>query len=68
MKNDIDNIIISNNNNNNNNNSNNNNNNNNNNNGNFIILKQYYIYNYTPLYLKVVHNWLVCYRKLKIDN
>ena len=28
----------------------------NNNNGNFIILKQYYIYNYTPLYLKVVHN------------
>ena len=38
---------------------NNNNNNNNNYNGNFIILKQYYIYNYTPLYLKVtimVHN------------
>ena len=27
---------------------------------NFIILKQYYMYNYTPLYLKVMHNWLVC--------
>ena len=26
------------------------------NNENLIILKQYYIYNYTPLYLKVVYN------------
>ena len=25
-------------------------------NGNFIIFKLYYIYNYTPHYLKVVHN------------
>ena len=47
---------------------NNNNNDNNSNNENFIILKQYYIYNYTPLYLKVVHNWLVCYQKRKINN
>ena len=27
---------------------------------NFILLKHYYMYNYTPLYLKIVHNWLVC--------
>ena len=44
-----------------NNNNNNNYNNNNNNSNNYtdedsIILKQYYIYNYTPLYLKVLHN------------
>ena len=44
-----------------NNNNNNNNNNKENNKENFIIFKEYYIYNYTPLYLKVVHNWLVCY-------
>ena len=44
---------------------NNNNNSNNNDNENFIIFKQYYIYNYTPLYLKIVHNWLVCYQNLK---
>ena len=30
------------------------------NNEDFIIFKQYYVYNYTPLYLKVVHHWLVC--------
>ena len=36
-----------------------------NNNENFIIFKQYYIYNYTSLYLKAVHNWLVCYQNLK---
>ena len=35
---------------------------------NFIIFKQYHIYNYTLLHLKVVHNWLVCYQKLKINN
>ena len=41
---------------------------NNYNNENFMIFKQYYIYNYTPLYLNVVHNWLVCYQNLKLAN
>ena len=30
-----------------------------------MIFKQYYMYNYTPLYLKVVRNWLVCCEILK---
>ena len=47
-------------------NNNNNNNNNNDDNGHFIIFKQYYIYNYTPHYLKVVHNLLVCYQNLTL--
>ena len=31
---------------------------------NFIIFKQYYKYNYTPHYLKVVYNLLVCYQNV----
>ena len=42
--------------------------NNNNNDGNFIIYKQYYIYNYTPHYLKVVYNLLVCYQNLPLTT
>ena len=45
---------------------NNNNSNDNNNNGNFIIFKQYYIYKYTPHYLTVVYNLLVCYQNLTL--
>ena len=54
--------------NNNNNNNYNNNNKNNNNNGNFVIYKQYYIYNYTPHYLTVEYNLLVCYQNLTLTT
>ena len=37
-------------------------------NENFIIYKQYYIYNYTPHYLKVVYNLLVCYQNLTLTT
>ena len=40
----------------------------NNNSGNFIMFKQYYIYNYTPHYLKVVYNLLVWYQNLTLTT